>query len=227
MDYESVVFYSPSVGDSMDAIVPNVAAGEPGSSNQTVSMELVPAPTHAAAAAAADAYVPSELGGEELNVWRMPLFQHPVYLKSREEFVAGIVRVLSEWLNSHEGVSAPRSIFNGAARVPFSEFIDTLHQFVEYVRSGREILISCCVYVQRIHASEFFVTWQNVYRLLLAGVLVGVKLFDDFGLRNRKYSRLIGLEISDICAMELGLCRLLSYDLFISEEEFAGVASQI
>jgi hypothetical protein len=147
---------------------------------------------------------------------------HPFFSKTKEEIVRTTVQMLTAWLDSNTVPDAPvvPSIFNGKATVTLQEFTKTLLDLIEHLRCGNEVFLATFIYLRRVHSPSFSVTWSNVFRLLLAAVLAGVKYLDDYGLPNRRYARLIGLEATDICELESSFCHTLKFSLYIYEEEF-------
>jgi len=146
--------------------------------------------------------------------------------KDKLAFVTGITAMLTTWL---DGIKATpfASVFNGKASVPLAEFISTLVDLVDHLRCGRETLLMTVVYVRRSDSAAFPVSWNNIFRLLLAGVLTAVKMHDDYGLPNRRYARLIGLEVNDIISLEEHFIRQLNYELYINEPEFVGICTLV
>lgn len=147
---------------------------------------------------------------------------HPVLRKEKADLAASVTAMLTSWLNECKENALP-SVFNGRASVSLSQFVATILDLLEHLRCGKEVLLCCLTYVRRISMIPFPVTWNNIYRLLLASVLVSVKFMDDYGLHNRRYARLIGLEVTDILCLEYNFVRMLEYSLYISQQEFLHV----
>lgn len=196
---------------SAEDTLPQLRRADPSSSRaQTVVKVPVPAP---------------EFSHEPLLQWDTSRCH--ILRKDKLALVTGVTAMLTTWLDS---VKTPpfASVFNGKASVPLSEFISTLVDLVDHLRCGRETLLMTLVYVRRVDDTQCFpVSWNNIFRLLLAGVLTAVKMHDDYGLPNRRYARLIGLEVNDIISLEEHFIRQLNYSLYINEQEFVHICTLV
>lgn len=116
----------------------------------------------------------------------------------------------------------PYTVFAGAATVSMELFVESLVEMNHALTNDNSPVVMMMIYMQRvISGGALPVSFQNVFRLLLAGQLCAVKYHADELLFNSEYARLIGLTLADVNGLELGFLNLLRFELYASGEEFA------
>jgi hypothetical protein len=121
-----------------------------------------------------------------------------------------------------DGAVLPLSVFSGEASVSIEIFLDSLVELNHALTSDSSmIVVSACYLNRMLRRGMVVVSWNNVFRLLLACTLCAVKYHADELLYNGEYARLIGLSLQDVNSLELGILNGLKFELYASNEEFA------
>ena len=82
--------------------------------------------------------------------------------------------------------------------------------------------IAAIIYIdQYCEAYKYFLTSNNVHRILLAACLISVKFNEDIVLFNNLYiSKKFGITTEELKALEMTLFVSLDYNLYIAEEDY-------
>lgn len=137
---------------------------------------------------------------------------------------SSISLLLHEWLDARPA-EPPYTIFVGLASVSIEVFLENLVSLNDSMTQDSTIVLLTLTFIRRLMVTgEFAVTWKNIYRLLLAGMLTALKYHEDEILYNQDYAGLIGLPKEDVNRMELQFLSLLRFELYISVEEYGSVS---
>lgn len=107
-------------------------------------------------------------------------------------------------------------------RPPGMSVHDYLERISKYFQCSHQCFVICMVYLDRItkHHPEYMVNILNVHRLLVTGIMVAAKFWDDVHYRNSYYAMAAGLATSELNTLESGFLRLLQWRLHVSSEEY-------
>jgi hypothetical protein len=105
-------------------------------------------------------------------------------------------------------------------------YFDAYHdQFPSPNSAGMRSLVASVIYVDRLRAMnlDFQVTSYNVHRLLLVAMLLAIKFAEDEHPSNEYVAGVGGLEVSELCDLEIRFCLAIQFNFMISIEELRGV----
>eukprot|EP00698_Gefionella_okellyi_P007510 TRINITY_DN1840_c1_g1_i1.p1 TRINITY_DN1840_c1_g1~~TRINITY_DN1840_c1_g1_i1.p1 ORF type:complete len:220 (+),score=37.75 TRINITY_DN1840_c1_g1_i1:63-722(+) len=136
-----------------------------------------------------------------------------------------VAAMLHIWVDN--APTAPISVFTGRASVSMTQFVSALVELLDYLRCDDTVLLTALCYIKRLSLGLYAVSAMNVFRLLLSSMLASIKYNDDIGISNIQFAQLVGLELKDIMALELNFMPLIQYQLYVPEEEFAGVCQEV
>eukprot|EP00698_Gefionella_okellyi_P006080 TRINITY_DN15545_c0_g1_i1.p1 TRINITY_DN15545_c0_g1~~TRINITY_DN15545_c0_g1_i1.p1 ORF type:complete len:235 (-),score=35.95 TRINITY_DN15545_c0_g1_i1:242-886(-) len=154
-----------------------------------------------------------------------PVYSAPATPTDKSTVVASVARILTSWLKV--APSAPTTIFSGNASVTLEHFIGALVDLLKYLQCDETVLLTCITYLKRISTSNFAITSANIFRLLLASMLISVKFCDDVGITNTLYAQLVGLDVKDVINLERNFLTMMDFQFYISEPEFVAVCSDV
>jgi hypothetical protein len=93
-------------------------------------------------------------------------------------------------------------------------------RFARRTHASAEVYLLAAIFVDRIARAGLPTMPNNVHRLFAACFVVAVKLQDDRYYSNRFYSRVAGVPLEELNALELAALRILNFSLFVSQEEW-------
>lgn len=105
---------------------------------------------------------------------------------------------------------------------PFSlsDYLLRLHQYCPH-SSG--VYLAAAGYVHRLCVAEVLVpaTAKTIHRLSLASIRVASKALEDNKWKQDRVSKVGGVSRRELLSMEVNLCYLLDFELFVTAEELA------
>jgi len=150
-------------------------------------------------------------------------------LVTEEEVLFGVSSVLEHFITRSDKLPS-------IAPTPFDGFPmlsdHSVHAFLNHIlRNGlcsKECFIMSLVYCERIldRDPSFVISRHNVHRFVLASVMVGSKIVDDFYCRNVYYAMASGITKQELNALELKLCFLLDFEMNVKPEELRSTATR-
>lgn len=172
------------------------------------------------------------------SVWRAAAMPGPMAARSAweladeegravttEEVVDGVAAVLEHFIAQTESAHppSPPTVFDGPPPIADVSAHGLLSLIVNSGLCSKECFIMSLVYVERILQQHpgFRITRRNFHRFIVASVLVGSKVLDDFYCRNVYYAVATGLTKAELNGLELSICDLLDFNLHVQPAEFA------
>lgn len=103
---------------------------------------------------------------------------------------------------------------------PFS-LTDYLLRIHKYCPHSPGVYLAAATYVQRLCVSEVLVpaTSKTVHRITLAAIRIASKVLEDNKWSQDRISKVGGVSQKELQRLEISLCYLLSFDLFVNEAE--------
>ena len=103
---------------------------------------------------------------------------------------------------------------------PFS-LTDYLLRIHQYCPHSPGVYLAAATYVHRLCVSEVLVpaTSKTVHRVTLAAIRIASKVLEDNKWSQDRISKVGGVSRKELQRLEISLCFLLNFELFISEEE--------
>jgi hypothetical protein len=139
--------------------------------------------------------------------------------------VAALARVLTQLASLGQVRSQTRSpLPTGfhAVRAPQLSLHAYLDRIATYFLCSDECLVLSLVYIDRIMKlhPEFIVNTLSIHRLLATSITVAAKFFDDDFFANSYYSRVAGVKVQELNALEAKFLYLIEWRLHVPPEEF-------
>eukprot|EP01105_Mastigella_eilhardi_P023705 TRINITY_DN6031_c0_g1_i1.p1 TRINITY_DN6031_c0_g1~~TRINITY_DN6031_c0_g1_i1.p1 ORF type:complete len:269 (-),score=70.96 TRINITY_DN6031_c0_g1_i1:103-795(-) len=96
-------------------------------------------------------------------------------------------------------------------------------RLAQYSGAPPSLFAACCCYVDRIieHNPTFIVSDNNIYRVLLACLVIAEKFFLDFYFSNEFLARVGGVPNEELNNLEVSVLALLSFELYIPDDLFS------
>lgn len=87
---------------------------------------------------------------------------------------------------------------------------------------ARAIISSTCLFEMMINKSnnKFHLKMSNVHRTILVCTMMSVKLNEDRDIKGRTIANIGGLKEDKVLSLELALCSILHFELYIKEEHY-------
>ena len=105
--------------------------------------------------------------------------------------------------------------------IPPISIKDYLERLCKYSKIDTSTIILILIYIDRIcNIQKFKLTYYNVYKLILASMIIAIKYNEDEYYSNKFYSKLGGVSISEIVFLEYNFLSLIHYNLFVNNELF-------
>ena len=105
--------------------------------------------------------------------------------------------------------------------IPPISIKDYLERLCKHSKINTSTIILILIYIDRIcNIQKFKLTYYNVYKLILASMIIAIKYNEDEYYSNKFYSKLGGVSISEIVSLEYNFISLIHYNLFVNNELF-------
>ncbi|KAH3764271.1 Cyclin-P3-1 protein [Pelomyxa schiedti] len=145
--------------------------------------------------------------------------------KSAASAVALLLKSLINWqarLPKDEKLSTANAFFQGVSgKAPAISLRAYVERIEVHSGCSRANLISALIYIDRLLVSRSVtLTETNVHRVLWSCLVVAHKFFEDQYFTNTFYSKVGGIPLAEMNAMEVRVLQLLDYNLFITPEKF-------
>ncbi|KAH3743699.1 Cyclin-P3-1 protein [Pelomyxa schiedti] len=130
---------------------------------------------------------------------------------------------LSTTTKEDEQARLANTYFQGASgKAPAISLQAYVERIEEHSGCSRANIISALVYIDRLLISRAVtLTETNVHRVLWSCLVVAHKFFEDQYFTNSFYSKVGGVPLAEMNAMEVRVLQLLDYGLFITPEKYA------
>jgi hypothetical protein len=116
-----------------------------------------------------------------------------------------------------------------ALRPPSISISDYLSRIGKYAACSGECFILALVYVDRViqRNPSFLVNYLNIHRLLITGVMLAAKFFDDQYFNNAYYAKVGGVPTGEINTLEVEFLFMTNFALFVTTEQYAQYYSEL
>jgi hypothetical protein len=146
----------------------------------------------------------------------------------RQLLVEALAKVLMHLAAMGSSRQPVASGFN-AVKPPAMGLQDYLARISHYYFCGSSCLVLGLVYIDRLMKlhPEFVVCPKSIHRLTAASMTVAVKFFDDEFYSNAYYSRVAGIRVQELNALEVEFLCLIDWRLHVPCQEFESYRSQL
>ena len=105
-------------------------------------------------------------------------------------------------------------------RVPKISICEYMEEFYKYAECSNSCFIIAFIYIKRALASNpsLILSRNNIYKLILASILLAIKYNDDEYGTNDAYGMLGGVNLEEINKLERRMLELLQFRLHVSSE---------
>jgi hypothetical protein len=128
-----------------------------------------------------------------------------------------IAAVLSEILKeTDKNPDYVATVFH-ARSVPGVSIKDYLQRVVKCSKCSQECLILALVYIDRMTegSKNFIIRSLNIHRLLITGVMIAAKFFDDAYYSNQYYAKVGGISNKEINILEIEFLNFINFSLYV------------
>lgn len=140
-----------------------------------------------------------------------------------------LARLLQQMMGAHpERPQAPASLFCGL-RAPAICLSSYLERIFKYANCSPACYVFAFIYLERLLENDphLRITSLSVHRLLVTAVLVAAKFLDDSYFNNAYYSKVGGISLGEINALEVEFLTRLSFRLHVLPEQFEAVCARL
>ena len=105
--------------------------------------------------------------------------------------------------------------------IPKLSIEEFLIRVVKYSKIELSTLVYMYIYTMRlITRNDLILRYNNVYRVLLGACVISVKFNEDTKFPYKYYSKIGGMTVEELSAVEFSLFTKLNCELFINEDEY-------
>ena len=122
--------------------------------------------------------------------------------------------------NYNEIISAQsRQVFSANNIIPSISIKDYLIRIQTYSNIERSTLIISLIYIDRLcNKTKIMLTHYNIHRILFSSILIAIKFNEDNFYDNKYYSRISGVKLKELKALEYNFIKMLDCELYINRE---------
>ena len=163
----------------------------------------------------------NDLQGKE-NVEDSSQSKHPNY--DLIETIASTLNIILETnkklVNYNEIISAQsRQVFNANNIIPKVSIKNYLIRIQILSNIERSTLIKSLIYIDRFcNKTKIMLTHYNIHRILFSSILIAIKYNEDNFYDNRYYSRISGVKLKELKALEYNFIKMLDCELYVNKE---------
>lgn len=97
-----------------------------------------------------------------------------------------------------------------------------VNRLVEYSNCSAAAAIVMLVYIDRVQdkCESFFLNEINCHRVIMTGLVLGIKYMDDEVFSNAHYASVGGIGVDEMNALEGEMLEMLNWELFVNPEWF-------
>ena len=106
-------------------------------------------------------------------------------------------------------------------KIPSISINDYLLRLSKYSKLDKSTIIFILIYIDRIcHKYNFKINNYNIYKLILAAMVIAIKFNEDEYYTSSFYSKLGGISIIEMNQLEYEFATMINFNLFIKEDLF-------
>lgn len=105
--------------------------------------------------------------------------------------------------------------------IPSLSIKDYLIRLSQFTKINESTIILILIYIDRIgKINKFILTYRNIYKLILASMVIAIKYNEDNFYSSEVYAKLGGLSVSELNYLEFQFLILIKFSLFIEKDLF-------
>ena len=105
--------------------------------------------------------------------------------------------------------------------IPSLSIKDYLTRLSQFTKINESTIILILIYIDRIgKINKFILTYRNIYKLILASMVIAIKYNEDNFFSSEVYAKLGGLSVPELNYLEFQFLILIKFSLFIEKDLF-------
>ena len=105
--------------------------------------------------------------------------------------------------------------------IPTISLENYIKRLVKYTKINISTLILSIIYIDKFcEKCKYYLSFNNVYRLLLASTLMSIKFNEDVTVNTKTYSKIAGVTINDLNILEYQICIALDFDFYVEADYY-------
>ena len=148
--------------------------------------------------------------------------------KSEEYVPMKMIEIISDLLNNicEENKVKSDSINKNikpfmTESIPSLSIKDYLTRLSQFTKINESTIILILIYIDRIgKINKFILTYRNIYKLILASMVIAIKYNEDNFFSSEVYAKLGGLSVLELNYLEFQFLILIKFSLFIEKDLF-------
>ena len=105
--------------------------------------------------------------------------------------------------------------------IPSLSIKDYLTRLSQFTKINESTIILILIYIDRIgKINKFILTYRNIYKLILASMVIAIKYNEDNFFSSEVYAKLGGLSVLELNYLEFQFLILIKFSLFIEKDLF-------
>jgi hypothetical protein len=148
--------------------------------------------------------------------------------KSEEYVPMKIIEIISDLLNNicEENKDKSENINKNikpfmTESIPSLSIKDYLTRLSQFTKINESTIILILIYIDRIgKINKFILTYRNIYKLILASMVIAIKYNEDNFYSSEVYAKLGGLSVLELNYLEFQFLILIKFSLFIEKDLF-------
>ena len=106
-------------------------------------------------------------------------------------------------------------------KIPSISIKDYLFRLLKYSKINDSTLVYILIYIDRLcHKYKIKINYYNIYKLILASMVVAIKLNEDEFYSSEFYAKLGGISKMEMNNLEYEFAAMINFNLFVKEELF-------
>ena len=148
--------------------------------------------------------------------------------KSEEYVPMKMIEIISDLLNNiceenkvkSENINKSVKPFMTES-IPSLSIKDYLTRLSQFTKINDSTIILILIYLDRIgKINKFIITYRNIYKLILASMVIAIKYNEDNFYSSEVYAKLGGLSVPELNYLEFQFLILIKFSLFIEKDLF-------
>lgn len=104
----------------------------------------------------------------------------------------------------------------------YSDFVGRLKKDISKIGPEKNTIICSFIYLDRLlNANKKLLKRQNLYNLVMISIILSHKYTEDVVFVDKCYCKLLKKDMKLFCSLEIIVCELIHYRLYISENTFS------
>ena len=91
----------------------------------------------------------------------------------------------------------------------------------KYSHCSVECLVHALIYIDRLIQSRIIpVNSLTIHRIIITSAVLAIKYFDDSFYTDNQYARIGGIEVEELCFLEIEFLKSINFSLYVSCEDY-------